>query len=114
MGVRVDKPGRHDVTLGVDHFGCPLADFADGGDTPAGDTHVGAITRHPGTVDDRAVANNKIVLHGLPPGGEPLRRPFGVPIYKTILFHFISEHAFRGKGWPGQRPQGVLLIAPIF
>ena len=54
VGVAVDKAGRHDVAFGVDHLAGRFADFADRGDSAAGDSDVGAKARHPRAVDNNA------------------------------------------------------------
>src|SRR6185312_8181991 len=63
MGVRIDEPGRDDMTVSIDYFTSVVANLADARDLSVGDTDVGAKARHARSVNHRSVANNDVVLH---------------------------------------------------
>ncbi len=78
MGVQVHDAGRDDPVSGVKHAPRVALDAAERHDTTVADTHITAITRHPGPIDDRAAANYEIIIwHGCFPLVAP---PF--PAYK--------------------------------
>ena len=63
MRMAVNKAGGDDMPVGFDHFIGGPADLADLGDAPLRNPDVGAIPRQAGAVNDRAIADNQIVLH---------------------------------------------------
>jgi hypothetical protein len=63
MGMRIDEAGHHGQAFGVDYLARRPADLADCGDLAARDAEVGLVARRAGTVDDRFVADDQVVIH---------------------------------------------------
>jgi len=61
--VRIDQAGRHDVPVRIDRFPRALADFPDGSDLAAFNPDIASVSRHPASIDDRAVTDYQVV-HG--------------------------------------------------
>ena len=65
VGMAVDEARRHDMARGVDRLARGGAiDAADLDDPAIAHTHVAAITRQSGSVDDHAVLDDEVECHG--------------------------------------------------
>ncbi len=69
MAVHVDEARSHVESRGVDLRRALTGETSDGGDAIARERHVALERRAPGTVEDRAVAENDVVVRGAG-GGE--------------------------------------------
>ena len=63
MGVAVDKAGRDDLAVGIDHALGRRADAADLDDLAAGDADIGAVARQARAVDHGAVLDEQVEGH---------------------------------------------------
>src|SRR5262249_32628668 len=58
VGMRIDKPGRDDVPVGVDSLARVFADLPDGRYLAVGDSDVTVKPRHAAALNNCAIANN--------------------------------------------------------
>src|SRR6266853_815849 len=89
MGVAVDKAGRDDQPVRIDHALGRRADAADLDDPAVLDADIGAVARPARAVDDHAVLDDEIESHRAPPvkpvqlrrAARPLSTGSGIPPY---------------------------------
>ena len=67
VGVPVDEARGDDLPLGIDLFTGARPNAADAGDAALQDPHIGAVTSKARSVDDGAVLDHEVVLHGSTP-----------------------------------------------
>ncbi len=63
VGMPIDKAWGNHMALGVENFFGAGADFANRGNLPVDNTDIRAVARQAGTINDRTVFNDQIVVH---------------------------------------------------
>jgi hypothetical protein len=64
VGVAVHETRRHHLAVGIEHLSGRLTDPTDGGDSTMPHADVGPVARQAGAIDDHAVLDDQVVLHG--------------------------------------------------
>src|ERR1700735_3805593 len=85
--VRIDQAGRHDVPVRIDRFARAVTDFPDRSDLAAFNRDITLVSRHPTSIDDRAVTNDQVVHGSL---------LFGLALKLTVYPRHVAQRVIYG------------------